>query len=355
MSTEQNKLKYVQFLQNRSKEEAKTIYYQRIKDAKHIFQKHRDSFFIRNCPFCDSPDFRNLEKFHDTYDVSACNRCSGCFVNPVPSLEALNDYYNNSKCNILQHNLVRKRKSKSSDFIVDDRVVKVIDYIVSKKHKNQEKIRILEVGCGSGSFLSKLKKSIESSFKNKYCIEYCGIDIDKNAIDSKVDNNLNLVHSSIEDFTQRYGGLFDIILHFELIEHLIDPFRFMRDSKKLLRKNGVMIFTTPNHNGAEIVASDYNSYRLLAHSIFPPMHLNAFSIINILHFAIRCEFNVVDISTPGKLDVSMITETKEYLRDIGFKTLACLNDETKGIIQYLLSKLKVSSHMLCVLESSRED
>jgi len=350
--TEQNKLEYVQFSQNRSSKEAKNIYDQRIKDAINIFQKHNHSFSIRNCPFCDSSSFRNAEKFHECYGVSICNRCSSYFVNPVPSMESLSDYYNNSQCNILLDNLVKKRKAKSADFIIDDRVAKVIDYIASKTNSNQGKIRILEVGCGSGSFLSKLKASIEHLYTNKYNLDYCGIDIDKNAIDSKVNDELNLVCSSVEDYINRDGNSYDIILHFELIEHLIDPSQFMMDSKKLLRENGIMIFTTQNHNGLEMVASDYNSYRLLAHSIFPPMHLNAFSTTNISYFAMKCGFNVLEVSTPGKLDVDMVTETKEYIEDIGFKALASVDNNTKGLIQYLIAKLKVSSHMQCVLQVS---
>lgn len=115
-----------------------------------------------------------------------------------------------------------------------------------------------------------------------------------------------------------------------------------------------MIFTTQNHNGLEMVASDYNAYRLLAHCIFPPMHLNAFSTLNIVHFALRCGFNLLEVTTPGKLDVAMITESKEYLEDSGYKVLAELDESIKGLIQYLVVTLKGSSHMQCVLQASEK-
>lgn len=146
---------YVRFAANRSREEARMIYDQRIKDAIHIFHKHRDSFSVRNCPFCDSPNYENAQKFHDSYGVSICNRCLSYFVNPAPSLEALDDYYNNASCNILLDNLIKKRKEKPQNFIIDDRVAKVLEYLSTLTHHST--IKILEVGCGSGSFLSKLK------------------------------------------------------------------------------------------------------------------------------------------------------------------------------------------------------
>jgi 2-polyprenyl-3-methyl-5-hydroxy-6-metoxy-1,4-benzoquinol methylase len=354
MPSEQNRtaFEYVRFSENRSREEAKRIYNQRIKDAIRIYNKHKESFNHRNCPFCDSTRYSNKKKFHECYGVCVCNRCASYFVNPAPSPAALNDYYNNARCNLLLDRLFKKRQEKTSNFIVDDRVKKVIEYIQILAKNKKNTLKILEVGCGSGSFLSNLKKSVNYLTSDKYKVDYSGIDIDNNAIASRVNEDLNLACSSVEEYSNRKER-FDIILHFELIEHLVDPASFMINSKTMLTKNGLMIFTTQNQNGLEMVASDYNSFRLLAHSIFPPMHLNAFSTINIVHFAIRCGFNVLELSTPGKLDVDMVTQTKEYSHDIAFVALSELDSDTKGLIQYLVAKLKASSHMLCVLQANQ--
>ncbi len=73
MNKNKTGFEYVPFSQNRSSKEAKNIYEQRIKDAINIFQKYNNSFSIRNCPFCDSSDFHDAEKFHECYGVSICN------------------------------------------------------------------------------------------------------------------------------------------------------------------------------------------------------------------------------------------------------------------------------------------
>lgn len=341
------KFELTKFSDNRSLEEAREIYEQRITDALEIYAKYRSSFIQRDCPFCASTKYYDVEKFHNTYGVSKCKRCNSLFVNPAPSLESLKDYYNNSKCNILLDNLYRKRKSKKNNFIIDDRVEKVIEYL--KEKDSNEEINILEIGCSSGSFLVKLKQCIDEKF-NFNNIKYHGIDIDKNAVEKGQTPGINLMHSPVEEFVKDNSAQYDFVLNFELIEHLIDPFDFMKNIHKLLKENGKVIFTTQNLNGLEMVASHYNSYRLIAHSIFPPMHLNAFSTSNITHFAIRSGFNIVDVSTPGKLDVDMISSISEYMDEECFKSLKELDDNTKGLIQYLVKRLNVSSHMQCILE-----
>ena len=97
--------------------------------------------------------------------------------------------------------------------------------------------------------------------------------------------DLELTASNAEAYVKSAAGRYDIILHFELIEHLADPYTFMTSLYSLLKTDGVMFFSTPNADGLEMLASGYNDFRLLAHSIFPPMHLNAFSVSNIGHFA----------------------------------------------------------------------
>ena len=110
-----------------------------------------------------------------------------------------------------------------------------------------------------------------------------------------------------------------------------------------------MLFTTPNAGGLEVVASDYNSRRLLAHSIFPPMHLNAFSTTNIVHFAMRSGFKVRSISTPGKLDVDMVCQNSDdILDDEALRALIQMDETEKAAVQHIIANLMASSHMKCV-------
>lgn len=340
----------IKFTTNRSIEEAKEIYKQRIADALYIYRKHKDNFVPRVCFLCGENDFTKLQKFHGSYEVTKCNVCASESVNPVPCEEALRDYYNNGKCNLLLDQLLKSRYKKESDFIMDDRVKVVLDLIAGM---NKMEINLLEIGCSSGAFLSKLKYFIGERFPGKR-ISLAGIDIDANAIQSGVDKDLELTAANAETYVKSAAGRYDIILHFELIEHLANPYEFMTSLNRLLKSDGVMFFSTPNADGLEMLASGYNDFRLLAHSIFPPMHLNAFSVSNIGHFAMRSGFKVVEVSTPGRLDIDMLSLCENEVDD-GLKKVSALDDNTKGLIQYLVSFLRGSSHMRCILRKKDEE
>ena len=128
----------------------------------------------------------------------------------------------------------------------------------------------------------------------------------------------------------------------------------MTNIYKHLKKGGYSFFTTPNSLGFEIKAIHYNDIRFLAHSIFPPMHLNAFNPRNITHFLLRNNFQIENISTPGIFDVSIITNTlkEENINRKGtfLDELGDLNDGTLSYIQKIVSYLDSSSHMNCLVK-----
>ena len=111
-----------------------------------------------------------------------------------------------------------------------------------------------------------------------------------------------------------------------------------------------MIFTTPNAYALESKSLSYNVPRMLACSILPPMHLNAFSTLNITSFAIRCGFCVVSIETPGTMDVEMLKLQKKDLNNDLARSVIALGDDGKELVQELLAATGASSHMRCVLQ-----
>jgi 2-polyprenyl-3-methyl-5-hydroxy-6-metoxy-1,4-benzoquinol methylase len=268
-------------------------------------------------------------------------------VNPVPTLEALTDYYNNSKCNVMLQELYRKRSTNKASPILDERVKAILSHIRQRAARAGDVVSILEIGCGSGRFLASLKSVLEKEGLLER-VSLAGVDIDQNAVASNTDQSLKLHALPIEVFATQASREYDVILHFELIEHLSDPAALMDNCRRLLKDDGIMVFTTPNAGGLEVIASGYNEFRLIAHSIFPPMHLNAFSTQNISVFALRCGFKIKSITTPGNLDVDMVSLVRDELTDPGFRALAELDDAHKGLFQQLTKQLGCSSHMMVV-------
>lgn len=340
--------KYYSFSANRSSEDAEKVYAQRIEDATYIYNKHHQSFAPRNCPACDSGRSTRKDTFHGMYGIDQCDVCGSSFVNPAPSIDALADYYENCLCN-RQLSKIIKARYDSNDFINDERVqliLKVVEQILQSKGADRT-LKILEVGCNNGAFLSKLRQALEAAYAGEK-FELYGVDIDPVAINNPVDEQLNLFHGFAEEIAKEHQNTYDIVLHFELIEHLINPKLFVASVHEMLGSNGKMIFTTPNFLGLDNQALSYNGMRYLAHAIFPPMHINAFSTKNMSHFLISNHFAVEEIATPGKLDVDMLCQCVDYLQDELFKDITALDEQTRALLQQLAVRMNVSSHMQCI-------
>jgi len=73
-------------------------------------------------------------------------------------------------------------------------------------------------------------------------IQIFGIDIDLEAINKNVDKRNTLICSSAEECIEATNSTFDIVLHFELIEHLVNPFNFNCAINALLVSGGVNFF-----------------------------------------------------------------------------------------------------------------
>ena len=337
-----DRVHYVSFLkENRTKDQAKTIYDQRIQDSREVFERFCADFYGRNCPVCGSDDCEDMQSFDGRYGVVRCSDCASLYVNPVPTYEALDYYYNQCECNKQFASLLRSRVGKRS-VILSERAGFVIS-LIEEVIKNKQRVRVLEVGCNSGAFLHELNDALAEKgiVKN---VELVGVDIDKDAIENSVSENLNLYCSSVENFTASNKDNFDLILHFELIEHLHDPFNFMVNVRNMLAEDGYTYFHTPNALGLDNQALTYNDFRPLAHSIFPPMHLQAFTTQNVAHFLLRAGLKVKDISTPGNFDVDIV---KNFL---GNKSEYCVINsiESKGdlaVVQWLIRNLCASSLM----------
>jgi len=88
--------------------------------------------------------------------------------------------------------------------------------------------RILDVGCEAGEF----HKTIKSN-------NFYGLDLKpKKYIEKTVKADAEKMPFS--------DDCFDTIIAGELIEHLPKPEDFLKESKRILKKNGIIIITTPN-------------------------------------------------------------------------------------------------------------
>ncbi|MCL5434972.1 MAG: class I SAM-dependent methyltransferase [Patescibacteria group bacterium] len=98
--------------------------------------------------------------------------------------------------------------------------------------------KVLDAGCGSGEF--------GAAVKNSFNARVYGIDINEEAVKKSNKNGLIAQIADIEQKLPYRNESFNSVLCVQMIEHLINPDFFLTESKRVLKKNGLLIITTPN-------------------------------------------------------------------------------------------------------------
>lgn len=110
--------------------------------------------------------------------------------------------------------------------------IKIILHMIGKNK------RVLDLGCGDGFIMKKIKSAPND-------VE--GVEISTNAIKAAREKGFKVYDIDLNtNWAHKIHGKFDVVLGGEIIEHLFDTDRFIRNIHSVLKKNGKVILTTPN-------------------------------------------------------------------------------------------------------------
>lgn len=125
----------------------------------------------------------------------------------------------------------------------------------------EDKLNILDVGCGWGNFIQLLEK-------NHFA--YLGIDLSQTAVDLCQKKNLNCQKIDLIELSKKAKQKYSAITFFQVIEHLKNPLEYLRTAKKLLKKNGILMITTPNNNSPlrSLFGPKWSVYNTPSHYFF---------------------------------------------------------------------------------------
>ncbi|MFZ2969130.1 MAG: class I SAM-dependent methyltransferase [Sulfuricurvum sp.] len=151
---------------------------------------------------------------------------------------------------------------------------------------------VLEIGCGNGATLNKLKQlgiakittgvELFASQENYY---------------SEIDH---FFHDNIEHFTfpPSMKNAFDIIILGDVIEHLIDPWSTLTKIAPLLAKEGRLIASIPNIRYYQTLSSIM---------IKGDFHYEESGILDQTHLRFFCKKNVIDLFENSGLTIETLT------------------------------------------------
>nr|WP_292913542.1 methyltransferase domain-containing protein [Nitrosomonas sp.] len=266
----------------------------RKRDAITFWQKHAEQFQSRICPACGCSEANPLPHYTDRYPVAQCTRCTLVYVAVAFDADLLHEYYQHAENIQLLNRFYAERPD--NNLVSQSR----LDKVAALLPEGDQTIRVLEIGCGHGAFLSALQAAHPAKIFALY-----GIDPNAECTASARSRGIT-VHEGLADTEAAAPffapGQYDLVLCFELLEHLAQPGCLLQQIYRALAIGGRLVISTPNIEGMGCVVADYNQNHNITHGIAPPMHLQGFSRVSLGILASRIGFAIEALEGKGAFD-----------------------------------------------------
>lgn len=206
------------------------------------------------------------------FTLYKCKNCGLVFLNPFLDYKELETYYPEDSWGTRGNKL----EGYYRDFIINRELKMMLGGIKGKGK------RLLDVGSGTGEFLYHAKKlgfevyGLETSkHMVKYSKETFGL---PNILDS------DLLSAS---YPEEY---FDVILCNQVLEHLTNPFEYLKEVKRILKKDGNLVI-----QGTNISSYQFKMFREKWWGLSLPQHIYLFNPETITLALKKAGFNVSNI------------------------------------------------------------
>ena len=220
------------------------------------------------CGLCGVDD-TSLVTIEDSFKIVRCKRCGLIYLNPRPKKEDLLEFYDNffftDKESVFQWSRLMRRVYEETKRNIE---------------RGYPSGKLLDMGGGLGLFLK---------LWNSQKWELSGMDISKKAVEYAQSEGLNVRQGSLEktDFSDNY---FDVITMFYVLEHLPNPWKVLKEARRILKKDGLLVVRIPQSISAERFLRIFGVRRNLFH---PPMHLYDFSTEILREFLLKTGFKKI--------------------------------------------------------------
>lgn len=186
--------------------------------------------------------------------------------------------------------------------------------LIQKKVNLKKKLKVLDIGAGFGGFYKAL---LDSGFKP----DYLGIDLDPKIVDftNKHFGKKILKFQHFEEL-KAAGDKYDLIVAFEVLEHVENPSQVVSKIYELLKPGGVFCGTTPYPFKKNIVSDQThisvlhpgNWHRVFELAKFKKVKVEPMSFAPLL-WRINSKFNIripFFVRTKGFVSTSLIIAKK---------------------------------------------
>lgn len=188
---------------------------------------------IFDCYYCQNKT--KGQKF-DSWDKTTFYLCNKCKCASAKKTKDNFIYEENYWHQITDPDGKKRNLLNEKKFKIDNWYGGIIEY-VNNNFNNGSKI--LDIGCGLGHLISSFNKKFEKYALDvsKYSIEYINKEY------PEINSKCSIFKKELYE-----NNFFDVVIAYHVIEHIDNPFVFLEDIKKILKKNGVLIIGTPNRS-----------------------------------------------------------------------------------------------------------
>jgi|TARA_B100001971_G_scaffold16313_1_gene12699 SAM-dependent methyltransferase len=213
-----------------------------------------------NCPICNSREILNGKKIkskheylNNVFNLRKCKVCEHKFLSSFPEEKYLNDLYKDNSHYVFGHDTDEENHKKKFKLEGFESVIPYNDHWAFKFLNINDKGGYLEIGPG----LCKMYKTFYE--KGWFCN---GVDLQPFIKAPGIVDNLSMIKDNTKD----------VAVALDVIEHTIDPIKFLKELGIKIKKNGKLFLTFPNSQSFKSKILD-NKWDM----VVPLAHLNFFS------------------------------------------------------------------------------
>lgn len=285
------------------------------------------------CPACNG-DRRKIEFKKFGLEYVECMDCKSLYISPRPSEEDINRYFIDSKAlEFWRSHVVGESLKTRIRHLFRPRAM----WVANLTRESFESPGVfVEVNSTYNEFLEEISRL--NLFKVKIVLDPL-MDIAES-----LKKEFELVNKSIMRVSPGEIDA-DVVTAFAVINRVFNPENFLNGIRTILVDNGLLLFTTSTISGFDLQVLWENSK-----TIFPPERINLLSIEGIVKLVERCGFEIIELSTPGQLDVDVIRnairsdDKLEVPRFISY-LLNNRGEDAYCSFQEFLQRFQLSSHV----------
>lgn len=304
-------------------------------DRQYLLER-KAKFELVSCPACcDKTSSFSFTKLG--FDYHECPRCQTVFLNPRPTLEILTEFYKQSRNYDFWNKYIFPASEEARrEGIFKPRVEKILNY---KRKFFPLASSVIEIGAAYGIMCEELHKSGEFT-------RILAVEPTPGLAETCRKKGIETIESNVESIPSGINA--EILVAFEVIEHLHNPIEFLNHCHRILPENGLLILSCPNFKGFDVQLLKEKS------NVIDHEHLNYFNPWSMRELISKAGFETLEVTTPGKLDTDIVHErVKSGMIDVSKDPLLKIifmekHDELKNRFQEFLVSNLLSSHMLTV-------